>query len=165
MSQLRRPPNTRCTRRPPVSMVVRPLVNTDVRPPKIHYENKGSLMKRPWVATEAQNTAVPSSDELERLDQAVTDEDLRILQRADKILASAAAWNRHDTRVCNPMDRTWSLLCALDKASLEVLGEYRHREVAVQVDQVRRHQACSQSSDGSRCRAARGPEEERNSSS
>jgi len=112
------------------------------------------------LTTEAQNTAVPSSDELERRDQSVTDEDLRILQRADKILASAAAWNRHDTRVCNPTDRTWSLLCALDKASLEVLEEYRHREVAVQVDQVRRHQACSQSSDGSRCRAARGPEEE-----
>jgi len=84
------------------------------------------------LTTEAQNTAVPSSDELERRDQSVTDEDLRILQRADKILASAAAWNRHDTRVCNPMDRTWSLLCALDKASLEVLGEYRHREVALQ---------------------------------
>ena len=84
------------------------------------------------LATEAQNTAVPSSDELERRDQPVTDEDLRILQRADKILASAAAWNRHDTRVCNPADRTWSLLCALDKASLEVLGEYRHREVALQ---------------------------------
>jgi hypothetical protein len=84
------------------------------------------------LATEAQNTAVPSSNELERRDQPVTDEDLRILQRADKILASAAVWNRHDTRVCNPTDRTWSLFCALDKASLEVLGEYRHREGALQ---------------------------------
>jgi hypothetical protein len=83
-------------------------------------------------ATLAQNTAVPSSADLERRDQPVTDEDLRILQRANRILASAAVWNRHDTRVCNPTDRTWSLFCALDKASLEVLGEYRHRQVALQ---------------------------------
>jgi hypothetical protein len=80
----------------------------------------------------AQNTALPSSDDLERRDQPVTNEDLRILQRADEILASPAVWNRHDTRVCKPADRTWSLFCALEKASLEVLGQYRHREVALQ---------------------------------
>jgi hypothetical protein len=93
----------------------------------------GVLVSAPLLVTAGtQNTAVPSSDALERRDQPVTDEDLKILQRADRILASAAVWNRHDTRVCNPADRRWSLLCALDKASLEVLGEYRHREVALQ---------------------------------
>jgi len=80
----------------------------------------------------AQNTAVPSTDEVERRDQPVTDEDLRILQRADKILVSSAVWNRHDTRICKPTDTTWSLFCALEKASLDVLGEYRHREAALQ---------------------------------
>jgi hypothetical protein len=80
----------------------------------------------------AQNTAVATSDELERRDQPVTDEDLRILQRANQILSSTSLWNRHDTRVCLPTDRTWSLFCALEKASLDVLGEYRHREVALQ---------------------------------
>lgn len=79
-----------------------------------------------------QNTAVPTSPELERRDQPVTDDDLLILRHADKILSSAAVWNRHDTRICKPTDRTWSLFCALEKASLEVLGEYRHREVALQ---------------------------------
>jgi hypothetical protein len=83
-------------------------------------------------AAAAQNTAVPSTDAQERRDQPVTDEDLRILQRADAILASAAVWNRHDTRVCKPADTSWSLFCALEKASLDVLGEYRHREVALQ---------------------------------
>jgi hypothetical protein len=73
-----------------------------------------------------------SSDDLERRDQPVTDEDLRILQRADAILSSAAVWNRHDTRICKPEDRTWSLFCAMEKASFDVLGEYRHREVALQ---------------------------------
>jgi hypothetical protein len=74
----------------------------------------------------------PSSDDLERRDQAVTEEDLRILQRADEILSSPAVWNRQDTRECSRTDRTWSLFCALEKASLDVLGEYRHREVALQ---------------------------------
>ena len=84
------------------------------------------------VTIKGQNTAVPTNEELERRDQPVSEEDVRILQRADKILASAAVWNRHDTRVCKPTDRTWSLFCALEKASLDVLGEYRHREVALQ---------------------------------
>src|SRR5262245_53381224 len=95
-----------------------------------------ALLVMAWVfltvTVAAQNTAVPSTDELERRDQAVTDQDLRILQQADKILASAAVWNRHDTRICKPTDKTWSLFCALEKASRDLLGEYRHREVALQ---------------------------------
>jgi hypothetical protein len=74
----------------------------------------------------------PSSDDLERRDQTVTFEDLRILERADQILVSPAVWNRHDTRECQPQDKVWSLFCAMEKASLDVLGEYRHREVALQ---------------------------------
>ena len=73
-----------------------------------------------------------SLDDLERRDQPVTGEDLKILERADQILKSAAVWNRHDTRECKPQDKTWSLFCAMEKASLDVLGEYRHREVALQ---------------------------------
>ena len=73
-----------------------------------------------------------SSDDLERRDQPVTDEDLKILERASQILTSATVWNRHDTRECKPQDKTWSLFCAMEKASLDVLGEYRHREVALQ---------------------------------
>jgi hypothetical protein len=84
------------------------------------------------VAIGSQNTAVPTNASLERRDQPVTDEDVRILRRANDILASPVVWNRHDTRICKPSDKTWSLFCALEKASLEVLGEYRHREVALQ---------------------------------
>jgi hypothetical protein len=73
-----------------------------------------------------------TSPEAESRNQPVTAEDLRILQRADQILSSPAVWNRKDTRTCKPADRTWSLFCALEKASLDVLGEYRHREVALQ---------------------------------
>lgn len=68
----------------------------------------------------------------EQRDQPVAKEDLQILQRADKILSSEAVWNRKDTRVCKPEDKTWSLFCALQKASIEVLGSYDHRRVALQ---------------------------------
>lgn len=73
-----------------------------------------------------------SSDELEGRNQRVTEEDLRILRRADQILSSQAVWNRHDTRICKPEDQTWSLFCAMEKASLDVLGQYQHRQVALQ---------------------------------
>lgn len=73
-----------------------------------------------------------ASAEAERRDQPVTADDLRVLLRADELLASAAVWNRHDTRTCTPADTTWSLYCALHRASTEVFGEYRHRAVALQ---------------------------------
>ena len=85
------------------------------------------MAKQPPVVNFSQ-----SSDELERRDQPATEEDLQILKRADEILSSPAVWNRHDTRACKPEDKTWSLFCAMDKASLDVLGEYHHREVALQ---------------------------------
>jgi len=80
----------------------------------------------------AQNTAGATTDDSERRDRTVSAEDLAILTRADEILSSPSVWNRRDTRICNQGDTAWSLFCALEKASIYVLGEYRHREVALQ---------------------------------
>jgi isocitrate/isopropylmalate dehydrogenase len=100
-----------------------------------------ALVALPFLSVASTNTQTKqqptiefsqSSDELERRGQPVTEEDLQILKRADQILLSPTVWNRHDTRVCKPEDKTWSLFCAMEKASLDVLGEYRHREVALQ---------------------------------
>lgn len=68
----------------------------------------------------------------EQRDQPVTADDLRILQRADEILSDEAKWNRHDDRTCGPEDKTWSLFCALQRASIEVMGKYEHRGAALQ---------------------------------
>ena len=68
----------------------------------------------------------------ERRDQPVTKDDLLILKRADTILSNEKKWNRKDTRDCNPEDTVWSLFCALQKASIEVLGKYDHRRAALQ---------------------------------
>ena len=73
-----------------------------------------------------------TSPELERRDQPVTEQDLRILKRADGLLSTPAAWNRHDTRICNPKATTWSLFCVMEKASEDVLGHLGYRAVALQ---------------------------------
>jgi hypothetical protein len=60
------------------------------------------------------------------VERAATPEDLRILERADLILSDSTQWDRADDRVCNASDTTWSLFCAVEKATAQVLGQYRH---------------------------------------
>jgi hypothetical protein len=88
-----------------------------------------ALLVLPGSLRARQGTTAP---QYERRDQTVSKEDLRILQRADQILAVESKWNRHDTRDCPPSDKTWSLFCALQKASIDVLGKYDHRRAALQ---------------------------------
>ena len=75
-----------------------------------------------------------TSPELERRDQAVTPDDLRILVRAAELLKDESVWNRADDRDCKDDEATGkrSLFCALQKACIEVLGTYDHRRVALQ---------------------------------
>jgi hypothetical protein len=68
----------------------------------------------------------------EERDQPVSIEDLRILDRADQLLASEANWNRKDTRECPSGASTLSLYCALHAACIEVIGTYDHRRPALQ---------------------------------
>jgi len=72
---------------------------------------------------------------------AVTKDDVKIVQRARKILSSPSQWNRADTRVCPPEATTFSLYCALEKATGEVSGDFEHRGAAMQearfvIDQI-----------------------------
>jgi hypothetical protein len=55
-----------------------------------------------------------------------TPQDLRIIERADQILSDASKWDRADDRICKDTDTTWSLFCAIEKATTEVLGTYNH---------------------------------------
>ena len=57
--------------------------------------------------------------------------DLAIIDRARAMLRPAA-WNRHDNRQCTTGDTKVSLFCALQFASREVTGEYRHRRTALE---------------------------------
>jgi hypothetical protein len=71
---------------------------------------------------------------IESRDQPATADDLRILRRADGLLGDASVWNRADDRVCDDDEASGkrSLFCALQKANREILGEYQHRNLALQ---------------------------------
>lgn len=77
----------------------------------------------------AQGTA--SSDD-SQVRPPVTSSDLQIVKRARKILDSPSKWNRADTRVCPADAKTFSLYCALEKATEEVTGNFKHRGAAMQ---------------------------------
>lgn len=62
----------------------------------------------------------------------VTKADLQIVEHAQKILDSPAKWNRADTRKCPTEAKTFSLYCALEKATYEVTGKFEHRGAAMQ---------------------------------
>jgi len=75
-----------------------------------------------------------TSPQLEQRDLPVTSDDLRILEKADSLLKDESVWNRRDDRECQDDEATSkrSLFCALQKACIEVLGQYEHRRVALQ---------------------------------
>jgi len=62
----------------------------------------------------------------------VTKADVKIAHRAREILNSPSKWNRADTRDCPPDAETFSLYCALEKATIEVNGNFKHRGAVMQ---------------------------------
>ena len=54
----------------------------------------------------------------------VTEADVRIVRRAREILKSPSNWNRPDSRICPPEATTFSLYCALERATIEVGGKF-----------------------------------------
>lgn len=72
--------------------------------------------------------------EYEVRDRPVSGDDVQILVRAAALLATESDWNRSDDRECGDDEAAGrrSLFCALQAASVEVLGTYDHRRVALQ---------------------------------
>lgn len=60
--------------------------------------------------------------------------DLKIIQRADFILQDSLVWNKNDDRECEDdiENGSYSLFCALFKASMDITGEYEHRRAGMQ---------------------------------
>jgi hypothetical protein len=59
--------------------------------------------------------------------------DHEIVRKAAAILSTGAAWNRADNRECPTGATTWSIYCALEKATFEVTGGFHHRRPALEV--------------------------------
>lgn len=89
----------------------------------------GTPQPAPYVPESSYTATTPVA---EQRNVPVTAVDLRILEGADALLSDPSKWDRHDDRTCTPEDTTWSLFCALQRASIDVLGSYDHRRVALQ---------------------------------
>src|SRR5580698_11200744 len=94
------------------------------------------ILAAAFRALTLQGQTADASDSPYNIRPAVTQEDLRIAQRAREILNSAANWNRAETRVCRvklckngcpTKAKTFSLYCALQKATDEVTDNFEHR--------------------------------------
>lgn len=59
--------------------------------------------------------------------------DQEIVRRAAVILWSEAMWNRNDNGKCPAEATTWSIYCALEKATMEVTGGFHHRRPALEM--------------------------------
>ena len=59
--------------------------------------------------------------------------DQEIVRQAAEILSTGKAWNRADNRECPPVATTWSIYCALEKATIAVTGGFHHRRPAMEV--------------------------------
>jgi hypothetical protein len=94
-------------------------------------------LKGPTVATvqaPAVGTGAPDKS-------TVTKTDIEIVQRARKILDSPANWNRIGDKLCPADEKTFSLYCALVKASVEVNRLFdndraANQEVRVMIDEI-----------------------------
>ena len=81
------------------------------------------------VAVRAQGSKPSDSS---NVDPPVTEVDLRIVHRAQEILNSPSKWNRADNRQCPATQQTYSLYCALEKATVELTGKFEHRGAVMQ---------------------------------
>src|SRR5262245_22969395 len=83
------------------------------------------------LVVKGQVTATRSADD-SNVRPPVTKADLQIVKRAREILDSPSKWNRADNRECPAEAKTFSLYCALQKATIEVSGSAEHRGAALQ---------------------------------
>ena len=84
------------------------------------------------LATALTSFALVNGQDDSEVKPPVTKADVRIVQRAREILSSPDKWNRADNRRCPDGAKTFSLYCALEKATDEVNGDFKHRGAAMQ---------------------------------
>jgi hypothetical protein len=75
---------------------------------------------------------IPKDNDNDYVRPPVSKTDIAIVKRAQEILNSPAVWNRNDNRVCPKAAKTFSLYCALKKATDELTANFEHRGAAMQ---------------------------------
>ncbi len=59
--------------------------------------------------------------------------DQKSVQKAAEILSTESAWDRAGNRKCPSTATTWSLYCAVQKATIDVTGGFHHRRPAMEL--------------------------------
>ena len=78
-----------------------------------------------------ENGIVLGLPDYEKRDIRVSQVDLGILTKADAMLSSESTWRKDRASDCSQSEKL-DLYCALEKASIEVMGKYVHRQPALQ---------------------------------
>jgi hypothetical protein len=75
------------------------------------------------------------SAQTESRDLRVDSLDLKIVQQADLLLKDSSKWHKNDDRECKDdiANGTYSMFCALVKASVDITGTYEHRRAGMQI--------------------------------
>lgn len=83
-------------------------------------------------ASQPAQSATAHAEEGDELRPPVAKSDIEVVKRAREILNSPAKWNRKDDRNCPDAETTYSLYCALEKATDDVTHDFAHRGAAMQ---------------------------------
>ena len=81
--------------------------------------------------SKTENGLVFGIPDYEKRDIAVSEVDLNILIKANELLSTEDFWGKDIASKCNDVTKL-SLYCALEQASISVMGKYVHRQPALQ---------------------------------
>ncbi len=115
-----------------------PVMNQGAVPPNTQQQQPPITLQKPNIQNGGAASAAPVNGNPQNgansrpAGPAVTENDLHVIARTREILDSADKWNHTDSGTCAADATTFSLLCALQKASVEVNGTFDNRGAAVQ---------------------------------
>ena len=110
-----------------------PVMNQQGAPPPNMQQQQGPItLQKPNMQQNGQQNGAPNTANGRPAGPPVTEADLHIIARTREILDSEAKWSRQDTQNCPADATTFSLFCALQKASNEVTGSFDNRGAAAQ---------------------------------
>ena len=92
----------------------------------------GLLITTASGCTQTENGLLFGVPDYEKREIAVSQLDLDIILSASKLLENEAAWAKGAVSQCDESAGKFNLYCALELASIEVMGEYVHRQPALQ---------------------------------
>jgi len=109
-----------------------PVMNQQAPPPPTMQQQAPITLQKPPMQQNGQQNGAPNTAYGRPAGPPVTEADLHVIARTREILDSPEKWNHTDAQDCPADATTFSLFCALQKASNEVTGTFDNRGAAAQ---------------------------------